>query len=213
MISTEYSRLMAEYNTWMNRKVYDLCSTLPHALLHEDRGAFFKSIYLTLNHIAFVDLAFLSRFTGDPTTAPPLGVDLFGGFAGLAAERERMDSRLLQWANSLTEAWLARSLTYESKVDGRSRTVPQWVLVTQLFNHQTHHRGQITTMLTQLGHDVGSTDIPFMPRFQDTSSRSPSPPATPASAPPSPTASRTEGVDAARHDAAGGEIPAEPVRR
>jgi uncharacterized damage-inducible protein DinB len=166
MIGPEYCRLMAEYNGWMNRKVYGACSSLPEEMLIADRGAFFKSIYLTLNHIAGVDIAFLSRFTGDPSTVPALGADLFGGFGNLNAERLRLDARIASWADGLSESWLAASLTYESKVDGRTRTLPHWILVTQLFNHQTHHRGQVTTVLTQLGLDVGTTDIPFMPRFQ-----------------------------------------------
>jgi uncharacterized damage-inducible protein DinB len=166
MISAEYCKLMAEYNGWMNSKVYGVCAGMPERVLLEDHGAFFKSVYLTLNHIAAVDLAFMSRFTGDPPEAPPLGAALFNDFFGLRDERERIDSRLSEWGSSLTNSWLAESLTYDSKVDGRRRTVPRWVLVTQLFNHQTHHRGQVTTVLTQLGYDVGSTDIPFMPRYQ-----------------------------------------------
>lgn len=158
-------RLLAEYNAWMNGKLYAACATLPDAALTEDRGAFFKSIYLTLNHIAYSDLAFLSRFTGDPPEVPALGQDLFGSFPALRAERERLDRRLVAWVDTLTPEWLAEPLTYVSKVDGRERTVPRWALVTHLFNHQTHHRGQVTTLLTQRGVDVGSTDIPFMPRF------------------------------------------------
>jgi len=46
--------------------------------------------------------------------------------------------------------------------------VPNWALVGHVFNHQTHHRGQISTVLTQMGHGLGSTDIPFMPRFNKT---------------------------------------------
>jgi uncharacterized damage-inducible protein DinB len=79
--------------------------------------------------------------------------------------REQLDRRLLDWSSTLTPDWLARPLTYVSKVDGQERTVPRWVLVTHLFNHQAHHRGQITTLLSQHGLDVGSTDIPFMPQF------------------------------------------------
>ena len=167
MIDTKFCQLMAEYNAWMNGKVYEACATLPAEVLFEDRGAFFKSIYLTLNHIAYSDLAFLSRFTGVPSEVPPLDQDLFGGFEALRAERTSLDGRLLDWAATLTGEWLTLSQTYVSKVDGRSRTVPRWALVAHLFNHQTHHRGQVTTLLSQLGMDVGSTDIPFMPRFND----------------------------------------------
>jgi uncharacterized damage-inducible protein DinB len=133
--------------------------------LHQDCGAFFKSIYLTLNHMAYADMAFLSRFTQEPSEVPELGADLFGGFAQLRTEREQLDERLRIWAATLSPQWLARPLTYVSKVDGRERTVPQWVLVSHLFNHQTHHRGQVTTLLSQRGLDAGLTDIPFMPRF------------------------------------------------
>lgn len=165
MIDAKYCLLLAEYNAWMNAKVYAACATLPQEVLVEDQGAFFKSIYLTLNHIAYSDLAFLSRFTGEPPVVPPLGEDLFGGFAPLRAAREVLDRRLLDWAPTLTSEWLSLPLTYVSKVDGKERTVPRWVLVTHLFNHQTHHRGQVTTLLTQQNVDVGTTDIPFMPQF------------------------------------------------
>jgi uncharacterized damage-inducible protein DinB len=165
MIDTEYCQLLAEYNEWMNVKVFNACASLPEATLHEDRGAFFKSIYLTLNHLAYADLAFMCRFTGQPPEVPPLGVDLFGGFAQLRFERERLDRQIRTWASTLTPEWLVLPLTYESKVDGRARTVPHWVLFAHLVNHQTHHRGQVTTLLSQIGLDVGTTDIPFMPQF------------------------------------------------
>jgi uncharacterized damage-inducible protein DinB len=163
MVTSEYCGAMARYNAWMNSRLYALCATLPEAELHADRGAFFGSVYATLNHIAYADLAFLARFTGDPPVVPELGVDLFGGFVALRGERESLDARLVAWAATLTPEWLAETLTYTSKVDGATRTRPRWLLVAHLFNHQTHHRGQVTTLLTQQGHDMGSTDLPFMP--------------------------------------------------
>lgn len=165
MITSEHCRLMARYNEWMNSRLYALCADLDDAELRKDRSAFFKSIYLTLNHITYGDLAFLSRFTGVPSVVPDPSVELFGSFTQLRAEREALDARLLSWAATLTQPWLAEPLTYTSKIDGRVRTVPKWVLVTHLFNHQTHHRGQVTTLLAQMGLDVGSTDIPFMGEF------------------------------------------------
>jgi uncharacterized damage-inducible protein DinB len=156
---------MAQYNQWMNSRLYELCATLPEADLHKHRGAFFGSIYRTLNHIAFGDLAFLSRFTGDPAVVPELDVDLFQDFARLRLQRHAIDARILDWVASLETNWLSEELTYTSKVDGKARTVPKWALVAQMFNHQTHHRGQITTLLSQMGLDIGTTDIPFMPRF------------------------------------------------
>ena len=165
MITASHSLLMAQYNEWMNSRLYALCASLPDAELHKDRGAFFRSIYATLNHIAYGDLAFLSRFTGNPSAVPELGADLFGTFGVLRAERAALDQRLSVWSESLSAAWLAELLTYTSKIDGKVRTVPKWVLVTHMFNHQTHHRGQVTALLSQMGLDIGATDIPFMSQF------------------------------------------------
>ena len=164
MVTSEYCRTMALYNEWMNSRLYALCATLPEAELHADRGAFFRSIHATLNHIAYADLAFLSRFTGEPAEVPELGVDLFGGFAALRRKRDAIDARLVAWTGSLTAEWLGQPLTYTSKVDGAVRTRPRWLLVMHLFNHQAHHRGQVTTLLSQCGLDMGSTDLPCMPQ-------------------------------------------------
>ena len=165
MITASHSRLMAQYNEWMNSRMYALCASLPDAELRKDRGAFFKSMYATLNHITYGDLAFMSRFTGNPGMVPDPGSELFGSFGLLRTERAALDQRILAWSESLSPSWLAEPLTYESKIDRRTRTVPKWVLVTHMFNHQTHHRGQVTTLLSQMGLDIGTTDIPFMPQF------------------------------------------------
>ena len=166
MITSAHCHLMAQYNEWMNARLYALCATLPEVELRKERGAFFQSIYLTLNHIAYADLANLSRFTGSPPESTELGVELFDSFATLHRERVALDARLLRWTQSLTEEWLIEPLTYKSKVDGKVRTVPRWVMVTHMFNHQTHHRGQVTTLLSQMGLDMGSTDLPFMQLFE-----------------------------------------------
>lgn len=157
--------LLAQYNQWMNLKIYESCSGLSEAELRQDRHAFFGSIFLTLNHIMYGDLAFLSRFTGDPDKVPDLNEELAPSFDALREKREVLDLRIIAWAATLKQDWLETEQTYQSKVDGKIRTIPCWVLVTHMFNHQTHHRGQVTTLLSQLGIDFGSTDIPFMPQF------------------------------------------------
>lgn len=163
MIDGDYCRTMARYNGWMNERIYELCARIPDEERRRDRGAFFSSIHGTLNHIVYADLAFLSRFTSDPPEVPALGEELVADFDELRAERTALDERLLRWSSSLSDVWLSAPFTYESKVDGRSRRVPSWILVVHLFQHQAHHRGQLTTLLSQLGHDPGVTDLPFMP--------------------------------------------------
>lgn len=166
MITSEYCRVMADYNLWMNERLFELCRSIEDVERKSDKAAFFGSIHGTLNHILYGDLAFMSRFTGDPAVVPELGVVLHDDFDELWQARSSLDKRICEWSSKLTAEWLEEELTYTSKVDGITRTVPQWVLVVHMLNHQTHHRGQITTILSQLGLDVGTTDIPFMPQFQ-----------------------------------------------
>lgn len=163
MIEPEYCQVMARYGAWMNAKLVALCAGLPDESRRQDRGAFFRSIHGTLDHIVAGDLAWLSRFTGDPEQPPPLGVELFADFDALARERERCDARLLAWSASVASAWLAASMTFTSQTDGIQRTLPTWVLVVHMFNHGTHHRGQLTTLLKQVGIDPGETDIHKVP--------------------------------------------------
>lgn len=156
--------LMARYNRWMNEKLYAICAELSDDARKQDRGAFFKSIHGTLNHLLFGDIVWMARF--QQREGPDrIITELHADFGELRAAREAMDARILDWSAALTTEWLAAPFTYVSNVDRRSRSMPAWVAVTHLFNHQTHHRGQLTTLLSQLGIDPGVTDIPFMPEF------------------------------------------------
>jgi uncharacterized damage-inducible protein DinB len=159
---TDMFQTFARYNEWMNEKVYAVCAGIDDAERKRDRGAFFKSIHGTLNHLLFGDRAWMGRFTGRKYEIAPIGVDLYDDFSELRAARGAMDKDILEWTASLTEAWLGETLTWTSGVDGLTRTRPRRLLVSQLFNHQTHHRGQLTTLLCQMGYDVGPTDLPWM---------------------------------------------------
>lgn len=163
MIDADYCVTLARYNAWMNERIYALCAELPEEERRRDRGAFFGSLHRTLDHIVYGDLAILSRLTGDPPESPPLGEEIHRDFTALRAARAALDARLLAWSARLTPADFAAPFTYTSRVDGQTRTLPTWVFVVHLFQHQVHHRGQVTTLLSQLGLDPGSTDLPFTP--------------------------------------------------
>ena len=170
MIEPEYCRTMARYGHWMNERLYALVADLPDEERKRDRGAFFGSMQATLNHLLWGDRMWLGRFVGKPCTAPAFGADLYADFAELRRERENTDRDLVDWAGSVTAAWLASTLTYASAVDGRTREMPAAVAAIHLFNHGTHHRGQLTTLLKQAGIDPGPTDLPCLPgivRFRD----------------------------------------------
>lgn len=163
MLSVDYARKLAQYNEWMNRRLFEACLTLPAEELYRDRGAFFGSIFKTLHHIYSRDLSYLSRFTGEPKTVPALDQMLCEDFSELYSLRQSLDQRLQEWVGTLEASWLSEPMVFTSVVDGKARQLPRWLMLVHMFNHQTHHRGQVTTLLSQRGVDMGSTDIPFMP--------------------------------------------------
>jgi uncharacterized damage-inducible protein DinB len=159
-----YYQLMAAYNRWMNRKLYDVCAEIPDDRRREDLGAFFKSIHGTLNHILLADYIWMDRFNDQPRRYK-LGDEIHADFEELRTAREEMDGNILDWVETLTDKWLEEPLQWVSGIDGKTRRVMRRILVTHMFNHQTHHRGQLTTLITQLGYEPGVTDIPAMPGF------------------------------------------------
>jgi uncharacterized damage-inducible protein DinB len=95
-----------------------------------------------------------------------LDQELFSEFAQLRSERRATDVAISDWISSLSEADLAGELSYVSVVKPAPRRLPLWLAVTHFFNHQTHHRGQLTTLLNQLGVDPGVTDLIWLPELQ-----------------------------------------------
>ncbi len=161
-VDLEIYRRMAAYNTWMTGKVYQTAGKMSDADRKEDRGAFFKSVHSTLNHILFADRAWMRRFTGTPYEIKGMGVDLFENFDALQDAHLAICSDIEAFAGSLTSVWLAEDEVW-TNTQGETNSRPRWLLVTHMFNHQTHHRGQITTLFSQAGVDVGPTDLPYMP--------------------------------------------------
>ncbi len=170
MSTPDHVVLMASYNAWMNAKVYETAAKLSPGELALDRKAFFKSILGTLNHIMVGDTLWLKRFAMHPSKhvaldrvramAAPTALNqiLFHDFPTLAAHRKLLDSVISAWAAALTECDLRHPLLY-ANTQGQQFQRRFSSLVTHFFNHQTHHRGQATTLLTQAGLDVGVTDL------------------------------------------------------
>ncbi len=162
--------LMAEYNYWMNSRLYDGAAKLSNTQLFEDRGAFFGSLFDTLNHIAVGDTIWLHRFAQQRELAwmnealdafphpPSLSQRLAQSLADLRSYRERTDELIASFASKVTPEQLATTLRY-ANTSGQSQARNFGALVQHFFNHQTHHRGQATTLLSQSGVDVGVTDL------------------------------------------------------
>lgn len=168
----ESYRRLAEYNEWMNDTLYESCARLTDEERKRDLGAFFRSVHGTLNHLLMVDHAWLLRCTRDVERCSPrdsagnaipitsLDQILYQDFAALRAQRRVTDRLLEEWVASLDDASLESILQYKSS-RGPQRH-PLWWVLTHLFNHQAHHRGQVTTLVKQLGRDPGVTDLIWM---------------------------------------------------
>jgi uncharacterized damage-inducible protein DinB len=166
----DHVRLMASYNGWMNAKLYEAAATLSAEVLMLDRKAFFGSLIGTLNHIVVGDTLWLKRFALHPANYSelepirhlprPISLDqvLFVEFGALSRHRTMLDAVISSWANSVTDADLNQVLRY-TNTKGVVSTKRFFSLVMHFFNHQTHHRGQATTLLTQAGIDIGVTDL------------------------------------------------------
>ena len=170
MSLTDHFQLMAHYNQWMNGNLYQAAATLSEAELHENRGAFFGSVLGTLNHILVGDTLWLQRFAEHPSgfsaldgvrqMLPPASLNtvLHEDFASLTVARLSMDETISAFCNELDDQTLESSLVYHNtRGDRFDRKLG--FLVQHFFNHQTHHRGQVTTLLSQAGADVGVTDL------------------------------------------------------
>jgi uncharacterized damage-inducible protein DinB len=165
-------RFLSRYNRSFNERLYDACDTLTDDARKLDRGAFFGSIHLTLNHLMWGDIMWLGRFFAqDPASQTALTPELlqlpegarfetvlFDDFAALRSRRVCIDKAIDCWLADLPPGFTQRTMCYNN-TKGVHREHPVWQAMAHLFNHQTHHRGQVTTLLMQAGVDVGTTDL------------------------------------------------------
>ena len=168
-------RFLARYNAWFNTRLYDACEQLDDAGRKRDRGAFFGSIHHSLNHLVVADQVWLRRLRqcgDDNGHASPalagsvldlpesftLDMLLFDDWAALRAKRDQLDAAIESWVAQWPAGFPQFTMRY-SNTKGVQRVHPAWQALTHVFNHQTHHRGQVTTLLMQAGVDPGVTDL------------------------------------------------------
>ncbi|GMR00131.1 MAG: DinB family protein [Zetaproteobacteria bacterium] len=168
-----YLQRMARYNQWVNRRLLDKVQLLPAAGIAKDRGAFFGSILGSLNHILVADMFWLRRFSSskackdilapmhDMTMPSSLRDVLFNDVQTLRVKREEMDGLILGFSETWDDEMLASPVRYRNMA-GEKHEQPLGALLQHLFNHQTHHRGQVTTLLFQAGVDPEATDLLVM---------------------------------------------------
>ncbi len=166
MISPEYCQIMAEYNRWQNNGLRSIVKAMDEEELRLDRGAFFGSIFATLNHLLWGDMLWMSRFDGGdgPGVEAKDHADLTPNKGEWDRLRFRTDGRILEWAKGLRAVDLTGDLSWYSGIYDAELSEPKALCITHFFNHQTHHRGQVHAMLTAAGQKPQPTDLAFMSR-------------------------------------------------
>ncbi|HEV8391815.1 MAG TPA: DinB family protein [Dongiaceae bacterium] len=138
---------MAGYNRWANARLYEAVGRLPAAAFAAPRSGFFPSLLKTLNHILVGDTVWTGRLDGTGSAITSLDQILHTDFAALNAARAAMDARIVAYVDSVAPTRLEEDLVYRT-VAGDPMTTQVAQVLSHVFNHQTHHRGQAHAMLS-----------------------------------------------------------------
>lgn len=165
MISADYCRLMARYNSWQNASLVAAADGLTHADRWKDRGAFFRSIAATLNHLYWADALILERWKGNERPEQNITHSLTSPaqWDEFKTLRARRNEEIEAWAAQLLDADLSGTVVWYPGGGSTRFEKPKALCAVQLFNHQTHHRGQIHAMLTAAGANPEPTDLEALP--------------------------------------------------
>ncbi|MCF8532505.1 MAG: DinB family protein [Reyranella sp.] len=148
----------ARYNRLANETLYEACAVLSDEERRRDLGAFFRSVHGTLNHLLLGDRIWMARFEGGAHPSTGLDAILYDDYAALREARVAMDARIEAFVLELPPGFAAGSIRYINNAGITSRD-PLDVLLPHFFNHQTHHRAQVHTLLSQLGRDPPVLDL------------------------------------------------------
>jgi len=157
----------------MNSQLMGHSLTLSADILTKDTDSFFPNIISYWNHILFGDLILLGRlaannignlssldFSEFPKAISPQDI-YHTNLLDIALLRSRVDSLIIHYCNNLTEEDCERFITYTT-TEGVVITKAVADITQHIFNHQTHHRGQLTCLLSQAGVDYGCMDLPVI---------------------------------------------------
>lgn len=157
-------RMFAHYNDWANRRLYDAAAKLSDSDYRADRGAFFKSVHGTLNHLLVADFIWMSRFLEEGTPPDRLDAILFEDFAALRAARETEDRRIIAYVEGLNDRKITGMIRYKRVSSSETFEQKLAPALAHWFNHQTHHRGQVHALLTGLTGVAPELDLLFFQR-------------------------------------------------
>ena len=158
-------RMFGQYNAWANARLYDAAAVLSPEQFNADRGAFFRSVKGTLNHLLVTDRIWQKRFTGEGEAPDRLDAILFERLDDLRMARIAEDARIIRYVDGLDEADIAGIIRYRRVSSPEEFEQPLAPALAHWFNHQTHHRGQVHALLTGLAGGAPELDLLFYQRL------------------------------------------------
>jgi uncharacterized damage-inducible protein DinB len=165
MTLTAHYRMFGHYNAWANDRLYEAVARLSTEQYRADRGAFFKSVHGTLNHLLVTDRIWMQRFTGTGDAPGRLDAILFETFEELRAARAAEDRRIVSFVDGLDDARIAATIKYRRVSSPQEFEQQLAPALAHWFNHQTHHRGQVHALLTGLVGEAVELDLLFFQRL------------------------------------------------
>jgi uncharacterized damage-inducible protein DinB len=155
---TTHFQMLAQYNRIANERLFVQCAQLDDAEYRRERAGSFGSIHGLLNHILLGDRRWLGLFENGERATPPLNRILYDDFSELRSARAQEDARIEAFFKNVDANFWGRTFSYTNN-QGRDYVETAHVACTHLFNHQTHHRGQIHVMLSQTSVRPPSLDL------------------------------------------------------
>lgn len=159
---------LARYNVWATRRLVDAVALLPDADYRRDAGLFFKSVHGTLNHLLVGEhMLWYPRFARGVSPKVELSAEI-------EPDRDRLGQALKGGAANwlaLIESWPAERFDGElayNNLRGQPMRLPLSATLAHVFNHGTHHRGQITAALTAMGQPAPELDLVFLLQEEST---------------------------------------------
>jgi uncharacterized damage-inducible protein DinB len=165
MTAAAHYQMFGHYNAWANARLYEAVALLSGEQYRADRGAFFKSVHGTLNHLLVTDRIWMQRFTGEGTAPDRLDAILFEAFGELRAARETEDRRIVAFVDGLDDGRIAGMIRYRRVSSPELIEQPLAAALAHWFNHQTHHRGQAHALLTGLVGKAPELDLLYFQRL------------------------------------------------
>ena len=162
MDARSYFTTLARYNVWATGKLFEHLDALPADDYWRDAGLFFKSIHGTLNHLLVAEqLVWFPRFAEGVSNRVALNAEVEPDRVRL---RDRLFEGVLRW-KPLIASWDAErfeAMLHYTTTRGVPQSLPLAATLGHVFNHGTHHRGQITAAITAMGHPCPEIDLVWM---------------------------------------------------